>query len=162
MISWVNHYCSSARSVPLLFSHSSLHPWPLCVQSQNASGHSCNSSRSTGLDEIRELMQSSLHSRRAHPPCPAVARDQRSWSTRQQWRGCECVQELCRRLCVLGQDVVSIPSTTEKINMCWSALTPRASAPMPVKSLRLSGKGKSWNREQKSKSLRGWINVDWG
>lgn len=97
----------------------------------------------------------------AHPPRPAVARDQRSRSTRQRWRGCKCVQELCQRLCVLGQAVVSIPSTMEKINTCWSALTLCASS-NAYQDLRLSVQGKSWNHKQKSKYLQVWINVGWG
>lgn len=60
----------------------------------------------------------------AHPPRSVVARGQRSRSTWQKSRGCEWVPEVCQRLCVLRQDVVSIPSTKEKINTRWSVLTP--------------------------------------
>lgn len=44
----------------------------------------------------------------AHPPRPVVARDQRSRSTRQQCRGCECVPEVCQRAC-WGKMLLAFP-----------------------------------------------------
>lgn len=133
--SWASHYCSSTRSVPLLFSHSSLYLWPLCFQSQNASGHSWNSSHSTGLNEIKKLTQSSLHNRRSHHGPPALScGGQGARGHGQPSSNLEGVNvcQKCVNICACwGKMLLAFPILRKKINVL-TCVNSCVSTRMPV------------------------------